>query len=383
MKILHIGKYYPPFHGGMENFLDDLAREQAGLGHEVKVLCHHHEKGLPCEADQVLPGLEIIRVKTIGVLAYAPMAPGFIKTLSGLLRKFQPDVIHAHMPNLSAFWLLFSRAPVKMIIHWHSDVVSSENDWKLRMLYPFYRVFEKRILERAHRIIATSEAYLETSAALQAFREKCRVIPLGVSLDKLRHFAGEFDDRVDPERINDHSIAGQDFILSVGRFTYYKGYEYLVRACKAGYQGRLVIVGDGPLKPGLMGLVRKLGLEKRVFMPGMVDDDHLHGLFARCTAFCLPSIERTEAFGMVLLEAMFHAKPLITTRVEGSGMNEVNVHEETGLAVSPKDPADLARAMNFMLEQKQKAGRMGEYGRGRLEERFDICRVAREIEKVY
>ena len=383
MKILHIGKYYPPFQGGMENFLADLAREQVSQGHEVQVLCHQHERGRPTETDPVDSGLEITRVAIMGVVAYAPITSGFFRILKDVLSFFKPDVVHAHMPNLSAFWLLFSRVPAKVVIHWHSDVVSSENDWKLRVLYPFYRVFEKRILERAHRIIATSDAYLQTSAALQAFRDKCRVIPLGVSLDKLGNFAGEFDDRVDPERINDHPIAGQDFILSVGRFTYYKGYEYLIRACKAGYQGRLVIVGDGPLKPGLMKLVRKLGLEKRVFMPGMVDDDHLHGLFARCTAFCLPSIERTEAFGMVLLEAMFHAKPLITTRVEGSGMNEVNVHGETGLAVSPKDPADLARAMNFMLEQKQKAGRMGENGRLRLKQRFDICRVAREVEKIY
>ncbi len=383
MKILHIGKYYPPFKGGMENFLEDLVREQAGRGHEVKVLCHQHEKGRPTESVKAMPGLEVTRAKIKGVLAYAPLAPDFHNHLFELLNIFQPEVIHIHMPNLSAFWLLRTRKLPRMVIHWHSDVVSSGNDWKLRTLYPFYQVFEKSLLTRCHRIIATSGSYLRTSAPLEAFREKCRVIPLGVSLEKLTGLEPDGSGRIRSTRIYGGYVPEDEFILSVGRFTYYKGYDYLVKACKAGYQGRLVIVGDGPLKTAITELARRLGLEKRVFMPGMAGDDLLHRFFAQCTAFCLPSIERTEAFGMVLLEAMFHGKPLITTLVEGSGMNEVNINNETGLVVGPRDPSGLARVMNFMLEHNNEAERMGENGRQRLLEKFVISRVAEEVEKVY
>jgi glycosyltransferase involved in cell wall biosynthesis len=383
MKILHIGKYYPPFQGGIENFLADLAREQVSQGHEVRVLCHQHERGRPTETDPVDSGLEITRVAIMGVVAYAPITSGFFHILKDVLSFFKPDVVHVHMPNLSAFWLLFSRVPAKVVIHWHSDVVSSENDRKLRVLYPFYRIFEKRLLGKADRIIVTSHSYLSTSLALRRFRNKCMAVPLGLSLEKLKNFDRKGDGRVDSGKINEYSVPEDGFVLSVGRFTYYKGHKYLIKACQKGYARKLVIVGHGLLRPGLMELVRKLGLENRVFMPGKVDDDHLHRLFAQCTAFCLPSIERTEAFGMVLLEAMFHSKPLITTRVEGSGMNEVNIHNRTGLVVDPGDPDQLARAMNFMLDHKDEASRMGANGRLRLKQRFAISRVAREVEKIY
>ncbi len=374
MKILHIGKYYPPFHGGIENFLDDLVREQAGQGHEVKVICHQHERGRPTETEPVDSGPEIIRAAILGVAAYAPVAPGFYRALRDVLNEFRPDVVHVHMPNASAFWLLLTKNDFKLVIHWHSDVVSSENDWKLKTLYPFYRIWETRLLARADNVIATSRPYLDTSIPLRRFKHKCRVIPLGINPSRLESFK---------KTLRVSARISEVFILSAGRFTYYKGYEYLIRACTLGYKGRLVIAGGGPLMPDLERLVRRLRLSDRVFMPGKLSNFDLHQYFQGCRAFCLPSIERTEAFGMVLLEAMFYGKPLITTRIEGSGMNEVNIHEQTGLVVSPEDPDALARAMSFMLEKTEKAEEMGLRGRRRLLEQFVMVRVAREVDGVY
>ncbi|MFN2267191.1 MAG: glycosyltransferase [Desulfonatronovibrio sp.] len=375
MKILHIGKYYPPFHGGIENFLNDLVREQVGQGHEVKVLCHQHERGRATTSEIFDKGLEVVRVNIMGVIAYAPVAPGMYGALKKVLDKFQPEIVHAHMPNASAFWLLLTRKRFRLVIHWHSDVVSSENDWKLRTLYPFYRLFEIRLLTRADNVIATSRPYLETSIPLKQFKHKCVTIPLGIRTDKF----------VSPGENADFDAGSEKdaFILSAGRFTYYKGYEYLIRACTQGYKGRLIIVGDGPLRPDLERLVADLKLGNQVFMPGKLSDLELHKLFGTCTAFCLPSIERTEAFGVVLLEAMFYGRPLITTTVEGSGMNEVNIDGVTGLTVEPADSAGLARAMNHMLEDRDRAEEMGKSGRARLQEKFVMKRIVREVEKIY
>lgn len=375
MKILHIGKYYPPFRGGMENFLSDLAGSQISRGHEVKVLCHQHDKTLPGRTETGRDGPEIIRVRIMGVAAYTPVAPGFYKALKNVLGQFQPDVVHAHLPNVSAFWLLLIRKKFRLVIHWHSDVVSSENDWKLRTLYPFYRLFETRLLARADSVIATSRQYLETSIPLKQFKHKCVTIPLGIRTDKFGS-AGK----------NTDSGAGSPentFILSAGRFTYYKGFEYLIRACSQGYSGRLIIVGDGPLRPELKRLAHEMKLSSQVVMPGKISDHELHDLFKTCTAFCLPSIERTEAFGVVLLEAMFYGRPLITTRVAGSGMNEVNVHQETGLVVEPEDSRALARAMQCMLDNPDHARDMGQKGRERLWDRFVLDRIAREVDEIY
>lgn len=374
MKILHIGKFFPPFHGGMENFLYDLAREQAEAGHDVSVLCHHHEKGRSTDNFQTESGAAIFRVSILGMAAYAPVAPEFYRVLKNLLGKLKPDVVHVHMPNVSVFWLLLIKKHFKLVVHWHSDVVSSENDWKIRLLYPFYSLPENRILAMADAIISTSNSYLETSSPLKHYKEKCRVIPLGVRLDKF----------VSPQNNLVYDTADEDAcILSVGRFTYYKGFEHLIRACKEGYQGRLVIVGDGPLRQYIQKLVRESGLCNRVDLPGKLSHCELQRHFKECCAFCLPSIERTEAFGVVLLEAMFYGKPLITTRVLGSGMNEVNIHNETGLVVEPADAAGLAKAMNNMLKNRDRAEEMGKNGRKRLVDKFLISKVAQKVEKAY
>jgi rhamnosyl/mannosyltransferase len=376
VKILHIGKYYPPFHGGMENFLEDLAQEQAACGHRVWILCHWDERGRPTQTIEICSGLKVTRTKISMVLAYAPIATGFFRSLCNILNFFSPDVIHVHMPNLSAFYLLFLKRLSKIVVHWHSDVVASDYDLKLRMLYPGYRIFEKKLLSRAETVIATSEAYLHTSKPLLKFKEKCRVVPLGISLTKMNRF----------EQKSTQSWGVQesrDFLLAVGRFAYYKGFEYLIKACARGYKGKVVIVGDGPLRKKLESLVHKLALKQRVAMPGVLPDNQLYQLLSKCIAFCLPSIERTEAFGLVLLEAMYYAKPLITTNVSGSGMNEVNAHNTTGLVVAPENARELAEAMNFMVHNQALARAMGSNGRKRLLDKFAISRIAEKIERIY
>ena len=389
MRILHMCKYYPPFMGGMENFLDLLARQQALDGHEIRVLAHWHQKNRPTEDLQLLTNLYLTRVSMKGVLVYAPVSPEFPGVLGKILASYAPDVVHVHMPNLSAFFLLLQKKIPKLVVHWHSDVLGSVHDYKLRLFYPVYRFFEKKLLQRADVVIATSESYLKSSPALAGCRDKCRAIPLGVSLDRMDELACSSHNIENKPEILKEFLSDEpgkdprDFILSVGRFTYYKGFKYLLEACSLGFGGRLIIVGHGPQWYEMDRLRISLGLSSRVCMPGSLGDQELHWLFGNCSAFCLPSVERTEAFGMVLLEAMYYKKPLITTSVEGSGMNEVNIHEKTGLVVPPCHPEALAGAMSYMLARKKEAEYMGHNARQRLEEKFTISEVAHELDQVY
>ncbi len=375
--------------GGMESFMDALAREQASNGHDIMVLAHWHQTKRPTENVQLLDNLSLIRVSIKGVLVHAPMAPGMPGMLNKTLKNYKPDVVHVHMPNLSAFFLLWYKMLPRLVIHWHSDVVGSEHEYRLKLFYPVYRLFEKRLIQKSHAIIATSESYLKSSQALSDFQNKCTVTPLGISLEKMKELAYTSQDSEERQALlkrlfNDFSgDTAFDFVLSVGRFTYYKGFKYLLEACRLGFNGRLIIVGDGPLWREINSLRLSLGLTGQVSMPGSLQDKELHWLLYQCSAFCLPSIERTEAFGMVLLEAMYYKKPLITTRVAGSGMNEVNIHGQTGLVVSPASPHDLSRAMGYILSQKKEAERMGRNARERLEKKFTISDVAHNLEQVY
>ena len=193
MRILHIGKYYPPVPGGMERFLADLVQAQRAQGHDVEVLVHQHERSAH-EADP--PWL--IRCPVWLRLFFAPLAPRFPLWLHRALRRFDPEVIHIHMPNVSPFWLLLLPAARKRtwVVHWHSDVEPSKFKLALRLGYPHYRIFERALLEGADSVLVTSRAYLDASKALQPWLHKSHVVPLGVDPARLPEVApgeGETD----------------------------------------------------------------------------------------------------------------------------------------------------------------------------------------------
>ena len=151
LRILHLGKYYPPVAGGMERFLGDLVESQRRAGHDVGVLVHEHQRG---EGHGDPPWLT--RCPVWLRLFFAPIAPAYPLWLGRAVRRLRPDVLHIHMPNLSAFWalLLPSTRNLPWIVHWHADVEVSQRS--LRFAYPHYRIFERALLERAEVIVVTS-----------------------------------------------------------------------------------------------------------------------------------------------------------------------------------------------------------------------------------
>jgi rhamnosyl/mannosyltransferase len=372
VRILHLGKYYPPADGGMENFLGDLARTQCAMGHQVHALVHDHKPGTQAHT-RFVNGVEVTRVPVALHLAYAPLAPGYALHLGRVLLSFAPDVIHVHMPNVSPFWLVPAlKLQTPVIVHWHADVVPGPDDAGLKLLRPLYAVPEYLLLKKAKAVIATSPEYAASSKTLARHGAKVRVVPLGIDLSRLPKPVAAVRTPNSPP-----------MVLSVGRCTSYKGFKYLIRSWTRVQNARLVIAGSGPLLTDLHRLVHELGLEDRVSLPGFVPADELANLFAACDIFCLPSIERTEAFGLVLLEAMRYEKPLITTHVPGSGMSFVNQEQKTGLAVLPRNPEALAEAVRILLRDDQKRRHMGEQARIRLEKHFTITGVAEKIQAVY
>ncbi|NJB68663.1 rhamnosyl/mannosyltransferase [Desulfobaculum xiamenense] len=373
MRILHLGKYYAPHAGGIENFVADLAREQVRGGDEVMVLAHGDRPFAP-PLTEVIHGVLVRRVRTFGTLVHTPLSPGFGWELARALRSFRPDVVHAHVPNVSAFWMLLARKSIPLVLHWHSDVVPSAHDAGLRRLYAPYAVFERMLLERADAVIATSAPYMQTSAALRRVRGKCRVVPLGVAPERVEFSLRERDG------------AGRGrvpMVLAVGRFAYYKGFEHLVHAMRGLEDARLVIAGDGPMRGRVEALVDALELGCRVSLPGRVSDEELRRHWSEATVFCLPSIERTEAFGVAMVEAMAYGLPVVSTDIPGSGVGFVNHHGVTGLVVPPGDASALADAIGTLLDDAAGREAMGRAARKRFDEFFHIGPVRESVSDVY
>ena len=363
----------------MENFMGDLLPALERRNIHTAALVHGHEFGRREAYDGDLAA-RVYRVPSYGSFLYAPISPGFVWALRREIRAFKPDILHMHLPNTSVFWAMaiHSAREVPWVIQWHSDVVNSDIDRRLAVAYRLYQPLEHRFLKKASAIIASTPPYFETSGPLSSWREKCRVIPLGLDENRLKI----------PGRDSENWAegiwqTGRIRIISVGRLTYYKGHEVLIKAAADLPQSHIVIVGEGDRKGHLRGLIRQLGLGGRVELTGFMPDEKLRALLATSDLFCLPSIERTEAFGLVLLEAMRYAKPVVASDVSGSGMGWIIRHMETGLLVKPGDVDDLACALQLLCQRPDLRERMAEAGRERFNGVFRIDQVADRISSLY
>ena len=367
MRVLHIGKYFAPSVGGMERFVEDLIGAQHRAGHASFALVHTDGRA-PHNGDP----LWLRRVPVWMKLAFAPIAPAFLPAINRAIDDWQPDYLHFHLPNLSAFKALFSRRARRLpwVIHWHADVVASKHSLGLRLLYPFYRPFEQALLERAALVICTSEAYLESSAPLAAFREKCAVVPLGIDPARMKAPSEPTANVWSPDRLR---------LLALGRLTYYKGFDTLIRAVGQVPGAELRIVGDGADRKALSALIVALQLESRVFLEGALDDDACARLYATADAFCLPSRERTEAFGVVLLEAMHHGLPLLVSAIKGSGVNDVVRDGVTGRLLPVDEPAAWCEAIMQLAANPDERARMGQAGRERVYRKYAIGAVEKYL----
>ena len=371
-RILHVGKFYPPVPGGMERFLGDLVEAQRAAGDEVAVLVHSDGRA---DAGGDPPWL--MRCPVWMQLAFVPLSPLFGVWLQRAIERFRPDVLHIHVPNLSGFWALLLPAARRLpwVVHWHSDVEPSKFKAVLRLAYPHYRIFEFALLERAECIVATSAVYLEASEPLAPWRLKCHVVPLGVSPARLPDI-GESESR--------DLWRGEGLrVLAIGRFSYYKGFDTLVHAVVNDPGKELVIVGDGEERARLTTILARAGNPGHVRLLGEADDATCNRLLASCDVFCLPSRERTEAFGLVLLEAMRYGKPLLASDLPGSGITWVARNGQNALLVPPDNVAAWSAALESLAQHPAQRHMLGHLGFERYLREFDISGVAARIRRLY
>jgi glycosyltransferase involved in cell wall biosynthesis len=373
LRILHVGKFYPPYRGGMEVFLADLIHEQRRQGMDAHALVH----GEPLPDDP--PWVQ--RVPVQFNLVYAPIALSFRRALRNAIDRIQPDVLHLHMPNNSALWALTlpGARKVPWVVHWHSDVVVSNIKWSVALAYMVYRPFEQALLERAQQVFATSPPYLQASTALRRWRGKCEVVPLGLDLRSAPPAAA----LAAPLQWRPGTRLR---LLSIGRLTYYKGFETLIRAVSTLPGVELLIAGDGELRDTLQALIASTtpaGMPPATRLLGAVDDAQKHALLTQCDLFCLASRERTEAFGIVLLEAMQHARPCLVTDLPGSGMPWVVSHAHCGLHV-PFEDVDAWRSSIARLQHDPALRtRLGQAGHKALHQHFSIGPCERATARHY
>jgi rhamnosyl/mannosyltransferase len=340
LKILHFYKtYLPDSHGGVEQFIYQLAYGCAGRGLEIDVLSlSPKSRGETSQfgnhtLHRVRRNLEIastgISLRSIGRFA----------TLAN-----EADVVHYHYPWPFADLVHFITGISKpTILTYHSDIV------RQRRLLMLYRPLMYRFLGSVDRIVATSQNYLDSSHALSRFHEKTRVIPIG--LDR-----STYPNPDEALSVKWSQELGEGFFLFVGVLRYYKGFHILIEANRA-LNYPLVIIGAGPVEAELRRHAADAGLTRTRFLGALPDIDKVT-LFNLSYAVVFPSHQRSEAFGISLLEGAMFGRPMISSEI-GTGTSYINNHEETGLVVPPNDSNALRQALRYLHDNPSRGAEMG------------------------
>jgi glycosyltransferase involved in cell wall biosynthesis len=343
MKILHIGKYYPPIEGGIEavsHFIVQTLEE-----HDQLVITFNDRNAT---VKETIGGVDVIRASSTLTVASQPISLSYGVEIIKAIRSFNPDVIYFHYPNpLGALYLLIAIPHhCRLIVHWHSDIVAQ------RILHRFVMPLESRLLRRAQSIVATSPGYAEASRPLRHNSHKVSVIPCSID-EALFELSPSDHQRVEEIK---HRYGGVPIVYFIGRHVEYKGLQYLLQAERLiPDECVILIAGHGPLTRRL----QESCTSPRVHWLGRISEQEMKYYYHAADVFAFPSITRNEAFGVALAESMYCGCPSVTFTVNGSGVNWVSIDGETALESPNGDPEALARAISSLLRDPSLRTRMG------------------------
>jgi rhamnosyl/mannosyltransferase len=270
-----------------------------------------------------------------------------------------------------ALTIVPQRAP--LVVTHHSDVI------RQRVTRAALHPFERWVYHRATRIFAASQAYVTGSSLLRTFGDKLDLLPMGIDLEAF--LSPSKQALAERDRLRAQA-QGEPLWLSVGRLVYYKGFHIALRALRE-LPGTLVVAGEGPEAGRLQDLASEAGLGERVRFVGHLGPDELVGAYHAATALLFPSNARSEAYGLVQVEAMASGCPVINTFIPSSGVSWVSRDEESGLTVPRDDAPRLAAAARRLLDSPPLRARLSEGARRRATAVFDAGAMAARSLKLY
>lgn len=256
------------------------------------------------------------------------------------------------------------------VLTYISDVV------RQRFLGKLYSPIMWSHLDSANVIIANCPAYVDSSPILSnsRIRHKVKVIPLGI--DEMSYPQSSDDEIFSKLKLDKNS----PYFLFLGVLRYYKGLDFLIRAVR-NIEVPVVIAGSGPEEKKLKQMTLDLGLNNIIFA-GQVSDKEKVSLIKNTYSLILPSHLRSEAYGMVLVEASMFSKPMISCEI-GTGTSFINQHNETGLVIPPRNSQALTEAMQWFLNNPDLQNEMGRKARQRYEQNFSSKALGLAYAEVY
>lgn len=352
MKVLLVIPYFHPKVGGLENYALAIAGGLVKKGWQVVVVTSNH---LRRKKDKdLVNGIIVYRLPTLLSLSNTPINPFWFVDLTRIISEEKPDLINGHTPvpfisDVAAIVSFFKKKP--FILTYQNDLI--KDNALLNIIFDmYYATMGHVVFSIAKRIVVTSSYYANNSKYLLKFKSKLEIIPPGVYLPISRHSS---------------SKNGKLNVLFVGQLSKthsHKGLDYLlhsIQLLKKSYPMiSLTVVGDGDNNEHYKNLAKKLNVDRDISFKGLLDDDELSECYQKATVVVLPSYSSAEAFGMVLIEAAAHHKPVVGSNI--GGIPAVISNGQTGFLTEPRNARDLADKIEILFKDPKRASQMGENG---------------------
>ena len=368
IRVLTFGRFADANFGGLERYVFELARS---LSHEVHYTNIVAERGpLP---DLRIVG-ETVRARPWFHIGGTPVCPSMLVHALRAHRHAPFDIVHLQFPaDPMAHWATMALPKsVKRVITWHSDIV------RQRTLLSLYRPFLNQLLRSADAVIASTPAHFSSSGQLAPVKHRpeiLHVVPYGFELERFGVRPPLADEL---RRRHDASL----LVFALGRHVYYKGFQFLIRALAGVPGAKLILGGEGPLTQELRREAAEVGVADRVAFVGRIPEQDLIAYYHACDVFCLPSMEPSEAFGIVQIEAMAASRPVVCCELH-NGVTWVNRDRVTGLVVPPADASALAAALRALAADPALRESLGRAGKERALSVFTTAAMSRGTLAVY
>jgi len=375
LKIAHLTPTFPPYGGGIGNVAYYLAKGLADNDYNITVFTPRYKKQA-AEAEEY--NFILNRISPLIKYGNAALLPTLIKDL----RDF--DIIHLHYPFFggaeSAYLLKrFFRKDTKLLLHYHMDVIGERIK---KYLFKFHtRYFLGRIVKTADLVIVPSFDYAlnsNLSEYIKLYNEKFIEIPHGVDLDYFK------PGKKDLSLIDRYNLREKKVILFVGSLDsahYFKGVNYLIKAAEILKRDdyKIIVIGEGNLRPVYEELVNDKDLNDKIIFTGFIRD--IRPFYHLADIFILPSIDKSESFGLVLAEAMACQLPVIASDLVG--VRKLVEKKDTGLLIKPRDVSGLAKAISILLEDDDLRKKFGKNGYLKVKTRYSWETIINQVEQTY